>query len=373
LSAIERSVQRTCFNIYERGQSVPAERGMGTTLSMLLLCGSRAFIGHVGDSRIYLIRGANIYQLTEDHSLLNELIKIGQPPDPDIVDSRFKNAVTRAVGVHPSVDVDTLDMEVLPGDRFLLCSDGLHRYGDPQSWLNIVMSAKDEKSGAKALIDYANEQGGEDNITAALVRVTEVPDAKAEETQLKLDTFRSLVLFRYLSYHELLKVLNLTHERLVKKGEYIFREGDLENCTYVLLKGRVQIRKANVIIAVLKEGLHFGEMALVDNRKRSADAKAMSDCWLMVIPRTKFFVLMRKNPELAVKLLWSFVKALTARLRNTNNELSLLKNMFQSVRPEDTGDLPDSWLQNPGDAELPAEAPNRQSTPPPPPNKESKS
>ncbi|HIA03587.1 MAG TPA: phosphoprotein phosphatase, partial [Myxococcales bacterium] len=246
LNAIETSVQRTCFSIYERGQTVPAERGMGTTLSLVLLCGSRAFIGHVGDSRVYLIRGGNIYQLTEDHSLLNELIKAGQPPDPETMDSRIKNAVTRAVGVHPSVDVDTLDMAVLPGDRFLLCSDGLHRYGDPQTWLNKVMTADNEENAAQALIDYANEQGGADNITAALVRVKEVPDGNAEATQLKLDTFRSLVLFRYLSYHELLKVLNLTHERLVKKGEYIFKEGDLENCTYVILKGRIQIRKANV-------------------------------------------------------------------------------------------------------------------------------
>ena len=142
----------------------------------------------------------------------------------------------------------------------------------------------------------------------------------------------------------MLKVLNLTLERRVKSGDYIFREGDAENCTYVILRGRVKIQKSNVIIAVLKDGYHFGEMALVDNELRSADAVALKDTWLIEIPRAQFFELMRKNPALAVKLLWSFVKALTVRLRRTNTQLSLMKAQYRSVAPEITKDESDTWL-----------------------------
>src|SRR4030095_3834372 len=99
----------------------------------LLLRAARVFIAHVGDSRIYMLRQAEVIQLTEDHSLVNELIRRGKVTKESLAKSpysAYKNAVTRAVGVYETVQVDTIDFDVLPGDQFLLCSDGLHSYLD---------------------------------------------------------------------------------------------------------------------------------------------------------------------------------------------------------------------------------------------------
>src|SRR6478752_3460187 len=131
LAVLEHAVQTACASIYHRGQTETEKRGMGTTTSTLLICGDRGFIAHVGDSRIYLLRQGQVHQLTEDHSLLNELVRRGKLKRDEIDSSpyaKYKNAVTRAVGAYESVETDTLDFEVLPGDHFLLCSDGLHAY-----------------------------------------------------------------------------------------------------------------------------------------------------------------------------------------------------------------------------------------------------
>src|SRR5262249_51009217 len=128
LNLLEFAVQRACARIHEDAQIDQQKRGMGTTLSALLIVGNRAFIAHVGDSRIYMMRDAKVQQLTEDHTVFNELIKRGRLTRDQIEKVAHKNAITRAVGVYERVEVDTLLLDVLPGDQFLLASDGLHGY-----------------------------------------------------------------------------------------------------------------------------------------------------------------------------------------------------------------------------------------------------
>src|SRR5687767_6917073 len=135
LQVLEHAIQAACTTVFNRAQSEPDKRGMGTTASVLLIAGApdhlRGFIAHVGDSRVYLARQTQCHQLTEDHSLMNELVRRGKLKRDQIDNSpykQFKNAVTRAVGVYASVEVDTFDFDILPGDRFLLCSDGLYAY-----------------------------------------------------------------------------------------------------------------------------------------------------------------------------------------------------------------------------------------------------
>ena len=128
---LEYAVHHTCESIFHKARREPEKRGMGTTLVALLIIGARGFIAYVGDSRIYLLRGGIVYQLTEDHSLRNELIRLGKITADEFERSPYanlKNAMTRAVGVYESVEVDTLDFDIIPGDAFLLCSDGLYEY-----------------------------------------------------------------------------------------------------------------------------------------------------------------------------------------------------------------------------------------------------
>src|SRR5262249_19031531 len=151
----------------------PKKRGMGTTLVALLIVGKEAFIIYVGDSRIYLLRDGLLEQITEDHTVYNELIKRKKMPKEQVEQLAQKNAITRAVGVYEHVEPDTLVVDLLQGDRFLLCSDGLSGYfeGDDLEHLGKFLALPDADTVVRQLIDWANEHGGKDNITSVIVTV----------------------------------------------------------------------------------------------------------------------------------------------------------------------------------------------------------
>jgi serine/threonine protein phosphatase PrpC len=332
LQVLEHAVQHACSVIHKRAQSEPEKRGMGTTCSLLLLAGPpgglRGFIAHVGDSRIYLVRQAQTHQLTEDHSLVNELVRRGKLKREEIDTSpykQYKNAVTRAVGVYESVEVETMDLDVLPGDNFLLCTDGLYAYlGDKD--LPLLLSADSINEIPKALIELANTGGGHDNITAVVVRVPDeaavAKDARAEDFQLKLEVLKGMPLFRYLTYTELVRVMNITEMREVEAEQAIIKEEEAGDEMFVLLSGSVRLSRGGATITTLGKGAHFGEMALVDRRPRSLSATAVDKTRFLSIKRSDFYEIMRKEPGLSVKLLWSFVQVLAERLRKTTADLS---------------------------------------------------
>src|SRR5205814_436751 len=221
------AVGSACAAIFEKGKQEADKRGMGTTISALMLVGERGFIAHVGDSRIYTVRQGQVIQLTEHHSLVNELIRPGQATKEGLSRSpysAYKNAVTRAVGVYETVQVDTIDLEVLPGDQFLLCSDGLHTYLDDKQIIE-HLSTPQITTVPQRLVDLANQSGGQDNITALVVRVqpqgTESVDVRTEELTRKVEVLKHMPLFRHLAYKEIIRVLNLTEVSDFAAGEDI--------------------------------------------------------------------------------------------------------------------------------------------------------
>jgi PPM family protein phosphatase len=327
LFAMESAVQKACAAVHQAGEDDPSKRGMGTTLDALLVVGHRGFIAHVGDSRVYLYRQGAVHQLTEDHSVVNELLRRGKLSRDQIDQVQHKNAVTRAIGVYRSVDPDVFDFDVLPGDRFLLCSDGLHGYFEEHE-LGRLFAEVPEEELAKRLVDLANERGGKDNITAVVVRV---PDARggldeiAQEVNLKLEILHRIPLFRFISYQELVRVLNITHVRSYQPGEVIVREGEEGEEFFVVLKGRVRVHSGENTLVELSAGQHFGEMALVDKSPRSASVTAEERSRVLTIRRRDFFALIRKEHGVATKLLWSFCGVLAQRLRTTSEKLAALQ------------------------------------------------
>ena len=331
LAVLEQALQTACLAIFERGQQEPEKRGMGTTTSALLIAGDRGFIAHVGDSRIYLVRRGQVVQLTEDHSLINELVKRGKITKEGVDSSpykSYKNAVTRAVGVYERVQTDTIDFELLAGAQFLLCSDGLHAYL-PDENVIALLAAEDITSAPNRFITLANEAGGHDNITAVVVRVdraaTTSPAAtedRAEELQRKVDVLKQMPLFQHLTYREIIRVLNVTEVREFAPGAAIITEGTFGEELFILLKGKVRLHKNDAFITHLMPGSHIGEMALVDRIPRSASATAEDPSRLIILRRADFYEIVRKDPTLSVKLLWSFVQVLADRLRKTTAELS---------------------------------------------------
>src|SRR5579863_1291695 len=150
VALVEHAVQRACSKIHQEASNDPNKRGMGTTLSALLVLGHEGFIAHVGDSRIYLARGGRTQQVTEDHTVYNELIKRGKLTREQIEKVQQKNAITRAVGVYERVEVDTLVVELTAGDILVLASDGLHGYLESPEDLREPLALEGDES-VKAL------------------------------------------------------------------------------------------------------------------------------------------------------------------------------------------------------------------------------
>jgi CRP-like cAMP-binding protein len=276
---------------------------------------------------VYLSRQNQSHVLTEDHSLMNELVRRGKLTRGQIETSpykQYKNAVTRAVGVYQSVEVDTFDFDILPGDRFLLCSDGLYAYLD-EAKLTDLLSEGDVKDAPAKLIEIANKGGGHDNITSVVVRIGDSTSGMAprmSEAAIKLDVLKGMQMFRYLSYKELVRVSNIAGIIEIPTDKLIFSQGQSGDAMYVVLSGSVRLSKEGTVLARLDKGQHFGEMSLVDRSVRSLNAAAAEPTRLISINRKDFYEIIKKEPQLAVKLLWSFVQVLGARLRKTTSDLS---------------------------------------------------
>lgn len=167
---LESGVKSACYMVYGMAELDPEKKGMSTTLSALLIRGNYAFAVHVGDSRVYRVRHNHVLQLTEDHTLINYKVKHGMMTKVEAEKATGKNVITRAVGHKEYVQVDTADVDVAVGDRFVLCSDGLHGYfteGDREVVDLCGDGTLDEC--ADACISFANQRGGKDNVTALVI------------------------------------------------------------------------------------------------------------------------------------------------------------------------------------------------------------
>jgi len=169
---VDELIQEANRRVYQRQSRDAAASGMGTTMTVALVEDGTVAIGHVGDSRAYLIRGRRLEQLTEDHSLVAELVRSGKLSPEEAEAHPQRSVITRALGTDPDVDVDTFSIETKPGDLFLLCSDGLtSMIGDETILSEVERNRGDLKAAAKALVRAANRGGGEDNITVVFFEI----------------------------------------------------------------------------------------------------------------------------------------------------------------------------------------------------------
>jgi len=170
--AIEEAIKTANTNIFEAAKSNIKYEGMGTTIVVLLFYNNRITVAHVGDSRLYRMRDQTLEQMTRDHTLLQELVDRGFYTKKEARESLNKNLITRAVGVNATVDVDLLEEAALPGDLYLLCSDGLTDMITDDLIEDIQLNYKDDLHKMNMeLIKQAKEHGGKDNVSAMLALV----------------------------------------------------------------------------------------------------------------------------------------------------------------------------------------------------------
>lgn len=170
----------TCFinankRIQEYVSENPAHKGMGCTAELLIICGDEFTLGHVGDSRTYSFHNNMIEQLTEDHTLIQEQLNQGAITEQQAKTSTFSNVLLRAVGTEPQMKFDIHRGKIAPGTLFILCTDGLHNMVTTQEMLPVLQYNASLALKTEMLISMANNAGGKDNVTVALVEVVHKP------------------------------------------------------------------------------------------------------------------------------------------------------------------------------------------------------
>lgn len=308
INLIEETIQRACRAVFQDGASSPDRKGMGTTLSMVLIRGSAAFVGHVGDSRVYLLREQSVHQLTEDHSLVRELLKKGRIGLKGAKHAKFKNVITRAIGHKEHVQVDTVHLDLVAGDRLLLCSDGLHGCV-PEEELARVLSTDPLAEAPGRLVNLANQHGGPDNITAVVVEIPAEREDLDRDVRRGIELLREAPLFAYLSSRELLKLMDTAYVRRVSEGQYLARAGEQGDEMLILLEGEArELDENEQEVARLKPGDCVEVVSLFMARPRTTGVQALSPGQVLVLRRDTFYRLVEEDKKLVLAILWRLIQ-----------------------------------------------------------------
>jgi PPM family protein phosphatase len=179
LTALVDEIKKANRTVLERGEADGALRGMGTTLTGILAEAGRAHVFHVGDSRAYLFRDGSLQQLTEDHTLVQRMVREGRLQPEEAEGHPQRSILTRALGVDDDLEVDQLTLDVHPGDRLLLCTDGLTTMVPKEEIQEILKTEEDPQRACDRLVEAANRGGGDDNITAVVMDFVEERDGSA--------------------------------------------------------------------------------------------------------------------------------------------------------------------------------------------------
>lgn len=171
--AMQQGIKNANARIYETGRYNPELNGMGTTITAAVIFGQSVFVGHVGDSRAYLINREGLEKVSRDHSLVGRLVEIGQITPEEAAVHPQRNLIYRSLGTYPNVEVDLYQRPIKIGDWLLLCSDGLTGHLNDDELQEVVLATPDPHLAARRLVNMANQRGGEDNITVVLVNLAE--------------------------------------------------------------------------------------------------------------------------------------------------------------------------------------------------------
>jgi len=313
--------------VYEHTQNDPKLRGSGTTIALLITAGDRGACAHVGDSRIYAFRRSKLFHLTKDHSLAQDLIDRGLLKTENLDNFAFKHVLSRAVGLLAAVSVDTLHFDILPGDRFLIASDGISRKVANAS-IEGVIAHHDLQVILEEIISMARRISGDDDISAILIESDAsehekaTQQARSDEVNLKTDVLADIFLFKALDHKNILRIVNASSAIECLPGQEIVKQGEIETSLYVILSGEFTIEIDSRPIATVKRGNHFGEMALLTQHPRSATVRALSPGRVLKISSESFQEFIKAQPHDGAKMLAALARELSERLRQTNQFLS---------------------------------------------------
>ncbi len=322
LRCVEEGVISACKDVFQHAVAHPECAGMGTTAAVLLVRGMRGAIATVGDSRVYRIRGQKIEQLSRDHTIVQELIDQGVIPASSKDKSPYKHVLSRVLGHQETVRVDVVTIDLIPGDKFLLCSDGV---SDPLKDNEILrLASLEPQKAVESLVKEALSMGGADDRTALLVcidtpkTISPVEKRYIEQITLTNEVLQRTRLFADLTNDERIRVIERCYLLTKEANEFLMREGEPGDSLFVILRGVFEISRGGKTIARLADGNHVGEMALLSGGVRSADVRALNSADLLCLKSTDFQALVQQEPRIGVKLTLALAKELSVRLGAMN-------------------------------------------------------
>lgn len=324
--ALERAVQasnRAVLDVAARNRT----NGMGTTLVAVAVVGPHAVIAHVGDSRAWLWRAGELYQLTEDHTVTMLRLQRGLITADQVATDPHRNHLYRAVGLADFVDVDLADVALADGDVLMLCSDGLHGV-IPERTIASLLGAPDPMDAARALISAANRAGGPDNVTVAIAHI--VGDVTQDRLSSRQALLRGLYLFQELAESELAVVAHYLDERGAAVGTVLAAEGQPGDDFMVVLDGTVRISAGDVKLVDLGPGGSFGELSLVSPAVRSATVTVLTPCALLVLTRANYEELCARRPQVGIKIAAAMLRSMADRVRDLTGRIAAVERAIRA-------------------------------------------
>lgn len=314
---LTRAIQAACRDVYQRAAEKIELKGMGATVTLVYIVDRRGFMAHVGDSRLYLHRSGSVYQLSNDHTMAKDLVRDGLLSEEEAAQHGSANILVRAVGQNETVEVDTLHFDVLPGDTFLLCSDGLSGYFKDPTALVPFLNHSDLQTIATRLVETANHLGGEDNVSVVVIRAAEPSSTPQFDSDATAQQQRALqsVLFAGLEWTEFRPVTRFAETRIVHTDELLVDLKQELRSLFVVLEGKVEF-VGSAIVRELKPGDTFGMEALLGSSLSGGRLHAVTPSVVLVVPVKKLNQWLEDSPSVGARVLRNLATSLWHRLQS---------------------------------------------------------
>lgn len=322
--------------IYRMAAAEPSLAGMGTTLAMLLITGNLGIVAHVGSSRVYLYRNDQLTQLTKDHTLSQELIDRGLMTEAKAAKWVYGRVLSRALGPMEAVVVNTLQLDILPGDRFMLATDGVTT-ALAEDKIRAALANSSQDTVAQLLVQASHANDYQDNSEnhsddATVIVVNSLSDISEEALQQartwevlqKTSSLQDMFLFRSLDPQSIMQIVSNSVIMYNGPSDLLFNQGDVEQNIYIILEGDFEVLVNDTVIAKLSRGNHFGEMSWFSQEPRSAAVRCCSNSKLLKVSALFLEGFILRSPEAGLQILRELARELSMRLRATN-EISLYR------------------------------------------------
>lgn len=304
---LQSAVEDACGTVYAAAKASKHVSGMGATATAVWISERGASIAHVGDSRAYLLRDGAIHQLTDDHTIADELFRNGALSSDELENHPARHALTRAIGQSTTVHVDILTLDLFPGDKILLCSDGLSNYAPVPEVLVDHLVAK-PRTAAKRLVDFANNSGGSDNITALVIAIGRSNNSTTEmmattaALREELSALARSSLFEGMSMPSLIRLHAIARRRNLITGEILIDQDDDCHSAFVVVKGQLERVFNDQVLNTLDAPRASGLNHLLAPRAIPVTLRASEASSVLIFDRQPLRRLAHAKPQLGVGL-----------------------------------------------------------------------